>query len=1239
MKNLSKILVVLSLVLFTSSNLCAQIDTEFWFAAPWVTPDHDDRDPIFFHFSTFGNPTTVRIQQPASTYDTTFIVPANALFSKAVHFMMDSLESKPADQLLRTGFQITSDFPMIVVYDVVTRGPASNNPETYSLKGTNGIGIEFVLPFQTLWNNRTLTNDRDGDGVITQPYQQFNVVATEDNTTIYITPRCDIVGHPANVTFPVVLPNKGNVYTGQNITQLANIPGNNLSGTIVVADKPISVTVSDDSVNPSGGGGCYDLMGDQIVPTDVIGTEYIVNKGFLNAGSNESIFIVATENFTSFLIDDGNGVTNAIINQGETYQFSITDTLTYVNADKPVYVYHMSGVGCEMGEAIIPPTNCSGSDQVSFSRATTRDFYLNLLCPAGAEGNFTLNGSTTLIDPTLFDPVPGTGGVWMGAQIQFNQTDIPVGTPNLLTNSTDLFSLGVFNGSATGGVLYHYLSSFNRKVIIDAGAPVTLCNGSSVNLPGTITGGATTGIWSVLNGTGTLNTPTNLITTYDPSPSDYNQGSLTFVLESTGNCDPVRDTVVISFAFAPEVTVSTDSSLCRNNAAIINLSGTLQFAAGSEWTGGNGGAFGNSSDLVTTYTPSNADLSQDSLVFSLASLGSLNSCPNDTDIVIVYFSPSPVVNPGSNQVICSSDDSLMLNGSVSGHTTTGFWSTTGSGLFNPSALSMTPSYAITSADTTAGTLLFTLTSTNNGSCLAVKDSIEVTILDKPTVTITSSDSICSNATTINLSGTVSTGFTTMWNVFGSGNVINPSSLNTIYNISPVDITNGFVDVILSTDILVCSSESDSIRIYFVSPPTVYAGLDTNFCANEVIQLNGTITGGSQSGSWLSQGTGMFSNSNLLTTFYIPSALDVTNGGVNLILTSSSAFGCIPDDDTLTVTFIEPPVANFSVVDACQNEPSSFTDLSTPASNINSWAWDFGGGSTSSNQNPIYTFNTNGTVSVELIVGATNGCFDTIRNDATLYPLPFPDFTPLAVCENNPSEFYDNSFIAAPNQLSSFTYVFNLTDSISGSQATYTYPLAGVFPVTYYVTSTFGCTADTTKMVTVLEGPDANFSMNPNPAQAYEDVVFTDLSQGDQISLWVWDFGNGSGDNLQNTLYSYSDGGTYQVVLTVTDIKGCFDSTAQELLIVLPPLLPTAFTPNGDGENDVFKIRGGPFTATIFSIYNNWGELIFQTDDATIGWDGSFEGNNSPLGVYTWTFEVEIIGGEIIKKSGDVTLMR
>ncbi len=1241
MKYLFKILIILTVLTTTSNSLFAQIDTNFWFAAPWVTPDHDDRDPIAFHFSTFNNPTTVRIQQPASTYDTTFTVPANSLFSKFVDFMMDSLESKPANQVLRTGFHITSNYPMIVVYDVVTRGPASNNPETYSLKGTNGIGYEFVLPFQTLWNNKTLGSDYNGDGVITQPYSQFNIVATEDNTTIYITPRCPIIGHPANVTFPVFLPFKGNVYTGQNVTQLASIPGNNLSGTIVVSDKPISVTVSDDSVNPSAGGGCYDLMGDQIVPTDVIGTEYIVNKGFLNPLSNESIFIVATQNFTSILVDGGNGVTNAIINQGETFQYSITDSLTFVQGDKPIYVYHMSGVGCELGEAILPPNNCSGSDQVSFSRETSRNFYLNILCRSGDEGNFTLNGNTTIINSALFKIVPGTASQWVGAQILFDTLQIPVASSNLLTNSTGLFSLGIFNGSATGGVMYHYLSSFNRKVYVSAGEDTTLCDGyPTIDLNGSVAGGSNTGIWTVLNGTGTINNPTNLITTYQPTTSDYSQGTLTFVLASTGNCEPVLDTIKINFIQSAKVTATSDSSLCKNNAALINLAGTLNFAAGATWSGGNGGSFDNASNLNTTYIPSPADLTGDSLVLFLTSLGSVNSCPNDQDTLVIYFTPSPVVNPGSNLVVCSSTDSIVLNGSVSGPTSTGIWTTTGSGGFSPSELVLNSSYYISSADTASGSIWFTLTTTNNGNCLAEKDSIQVTILDKPQVTINTSDSICSNSSNINLNGNVTLGFTSTWTTNGAGNIVTPTALNTVYSISPIDVANGYIDFVLATNPLICTPEQDSIRVYFVNPPTVDAGINQAFCDNEIIGLNGSISGPNQSGNWITTGTGSFSpSSGLLNTFYYPSALDVSSGGVNLILSSSGAFGCVPDNDTLFVTFKPAPNADFNSVPACQNDITLLNDASTTTSgSINSWFWDFGDFTTSTTQNPLHSYNSNGSITVELIVGSTNGCFDTIQKNITVYPLPIADFTNTIPCESNPIEFLDNSFISS-GSIVNWMYYFTPTESINSPNATYTYQTPGNYNITYAVTSSLGCTDSIIKTINVLVGPDANFSINPNPALALETVFFNDLSNGNNITNWYWNFGDETGNNNQNTTNSYSDGGEYLVFLTVTDINNCTDTASKELLIALPPVLPTAFSPNGDGENDVFIIRGGPFNSVIFNIYNNWGELLFQSNDRMIGWDGTFKGNESPLGVYTWTFEIEIIGGKVIKKSGDVTLIR
>ena len=126
---------------------------------------------------------------------------------------------------------------------------------------------------------------------------------------------------------------------------------------------------------------------------------------------------------------------------------------------------------------------------------------------------------------------------------------------------------------------------------------------------------------------------------------------------------------------------------------------------------------------------------------------------------------------------------------------------------------------------------------------------------------------------------------------------------------------------------------------------------------------------------------------------------------------------------------------------------------------------------------------------------------------------------------------------------------------------------------------------------------------------------------------------------KNEIHQYANGGFYDVILTVTDTAGCTDSTKKQIEIALLPVLPTAFTPNGDGENDVFIIRGGPFLAANFQVYSQWGELIFSTDDANVGWDGTYNGEEAPVGVYTWTFTVVIIGDRTIIKEGDVTLMR
>lgn len=1241
-----KLSLILTVVLITSAQkLSAQIDTVFWFAAPWVSPDHDGRTPMAFRISTFNNPTTVRVQQPASVYDTTFTIGPNTVYSHWLSHLVDSLESKPANQVLRTGFKITSDQLITVVYDFVSDltviSPGTpNNPETYSLKGTNGMGNEFVTPFQTLWNNRTLATDNNGDGSVTQPKQFFSVVATEDSTTIWINPKCAVIGgHPANTTFSVLLPKAGNVYTCENNVQNTSVLGNSLSGSIVVSDKPVSVTINDDSVNPSGGGGCYDLMGDQIVPTDVIGNEYIVNKGFLNVGSNESIFIVPSENFTTVTVNDG-ATTTYLLNQGETRQYSIDQPLTYISSDKPVYVVHMSGYGCELGIAILPPLNCAGSDQVSFARNNNQQFLLNILCKAGTEGAFQLNGNPTLVPAAAFSPVPGTGGAWMGAQIAYNTTDVPVNTANLITNSMDLFSLGVINGGPTTGCLYHYMSSFLRRVYTKAGNDTILCNGEqSIALNGSVTGGATTGIWTVLDGTGTLNNPTNLVNSYIPSTSDYAQGYLTFVLSSTGNCNPVRDTMKVTFIQSPVVNAGPDDTYCKNNVGSIPISGTVSYASAGVWSGGNGGSIGSSGSLNTTYIPSPADLAADSVALFLTSSGSFFSCPDDEDTLVIYFTDPPSVVAGPDLVVCSNSSFVSLNGSVTGASTTGDWSATGSGAFSPSQSNLTTDYLISPGDTTVGTITLTLTSTNNGNCLAVQDNLQLTIVSQPQVAITTSDSICSNFALLSLTGTVTTGFSTLWSVNGFGTIANPNSLTTNYTVSPIDTTVGYIDLILTTTSF-CPSVEDSIRVFFIDPPVLFAGIDQQFCQNEPIQLNGTNSGTNQTISWATMGTGTFNPSNqLLSTFYYPSAEDVTNGGVNLILSAPSAFGCVAENDTLFALFKEVPTADFTAGTVCEGGNTPFTDNSSVSGGtINSWSWDFGDANGSITANPIYTYPGYGTYNVSLIAGSSNGCFDTITKQVVVNPNPTALFTNDPVCEMAPTQFYDNSFIPS-GTITSWNWEFYNGAVETDQNPVTTYPVSGTFPVTLTVTSAFGCTGNITSNITVNPSPNADFSLTPNPALVLENVYFIDESTGNAIVDWYWNFGDGQGDNDQNTSHDYSDGGNFPITLIVTDVNGCVDTATRILSIALLPVLPTGFSPNNDGENDVFIIRGGPFKSVDFKIYNNWGQLIYQSDDALEGWDGKYLDEEVPLGVYTWTFSVEMPNGQIISKSGDVTLIR
>lgn len=315
-------------------SLFAQTDTEFWFVAPEVQQSHGDR-PITVRLSTSQQAATVQITMPINPGfpPINAVIPPNTTNSFDLTTWVDLLENKPADVVLDKALRIVSSAPITAYYEVVTS--CNCNPDIFTLKGRNALGTSFMLPFQTFLNN--------GVG---NAWSGFDVVATQPNTSITITPTAAIVGHPAGVPFTINL-NMGETWSGVSTSQsFTQRP----SGTTISSDKPIAVTIKDDSMNGGVYGGCADLMGDQMVPIPLLGTDYITIKGYLNGP--DRVFVMATQNNTQVTID---GTVVGTINAGQSYTHVQSANTAFIQASLPVYVLHTTGFGCEVGEPFYRP--------------------------------------------------------------------------------------------------------------------------------------------------------------------------------------------------------------------------------------------------------------------------------------------------------------------------------------------------------------------------------------------------------------------------------------------------------------------------------------------------------------------------------------------------------------------------------------------------------------------------------------------------------------------------------------------------------------------------------------------------------------------------------------------------------------------------------------------------------------------------------------------------------------------
>ncbi|WP_110056216.1 PKD domain-containing protein [Chitinophaga sp. S165] len=208
--------------------------------------------------------------------------------------------------------------------------------------------------------------------------------------------------------------------------------------------------------------------------------------------------------------------------------------------------------------------------------------------------------------------------------------------------------------------------------------------------------------------------------------------------------------------------------------------------------------------------------------------------------------------------------------------------------------------------------------------------------------------------------------------------------------------------------------------------------------------------------------------------------------------------------------------------------------------------------------------------------------------------------------------------------------------------THTYNNPGSYTVSLHAvdSSTCNITDDTTMVITVFPPPTADFDYSPTKPVENTPITFTNQSSPDAVNF-LWEFGDGEGSTLPNPVYQYNKTGVYDVYLISRNSAGCQDTAHKQVSAIVIPLfdIPSAFSPNRDGVNDVFLVKGFGIAKFNMKIYNRWGQMVFETNDPLLGWDGSFKGAVQPMDAYAFVINVEFSDGTTATKNGSVTLLR
>jgi len=762
------------------------------------------------------------------------------------------------------------------------------------------------------------------------------------------------------------------------------------------------------------------------------------------------------------------------------------------------------------------------------------------------------------------------------------------------------------------------------------------CNGTTITFTNTTTPSANTYLWDFGDASPT-STATNPVHTY-PGLGTY---TATLIINNGTPCADTSSQIVnisiLNSGFSNNAPNCMGLPISFTDTSIVDVSSSI---VSWNWNFGDGST---STLQNPSYTYTYGSVFNVTLIVTSAA-----GCI-DTAVYPVNIQGMPIANAGGDTISCTNNSTITLGGTIL-NAGGGQWIGGTGSLFTPGSTTLNATYTPSAAAIASGADTLLLYTTSNGFCPADSDQVIINFYPGPTANAGPDQFVCKDTVSVPVNGSVTVASGGTWTTSGSGTFTTPTSLSTTYIPSTADTAAGTVSLYLTTTGNGnCIATSDTILVTFTGTPVaVITSADTS-CASNPVNLNASVTTGS--GIWTSSGSGSFSPSDTTITggVYNPSPADDIAGNIILIFTSTNNGGCRANADTISITLIPSPTAAFSSISACPQDTVSFTDASTSVGTVVAWNWNFGDSGTSTLEDPTHIYATGGPFTVTLVVTSNNGCVDTLNQIVNVYEKPVANFSANGICLDDGTDYTDLSTVGGGATITTWNWAFGDVSTNSTIQnPSHNFPSNGTYNTQLIVTSSQGCVDTVILPVNVLAGPAAAFTADDFTGNVNQTIGFIDQSTNGAIT-WFWDFGDSSSDStstLQNPSHVYGAGGYYDVCLIVTDINGCTDTICQTEVISMPPDVPTGFSPNGDGENDIFYVYGGPFKAIEFKIYNNWGELIFESTDIVdcgghtcVGWDGKRKGIDQAIGVYVYTVIGVTEDNKEHKISGDVTLLR